>query len=95
VADKNKDPLGPIRTSIDQIDSEILELLNRRTEAALAIGRLKKANNQPVYAPEREKAVIERLKKNNPGPLPDESVQEIFRAIINQVRAFEETDMDS
>lgn len=88
------DPLSPFRNSIDRIDSEILVLLNRRTEAALEIGRLKKADNQPVYAPEREQAVIERLVKDNQGPLPDESVQEIFQEIINQVRTFEETDMD-
>ncbi len=95
MANKNEDPLRPFRISIDQIDSEILKLLNRRTEAAVEIGRLKKANNQPVYVPEREKAVIERLKKDNNGPLPDESVQKIFQAIIHQVRSFEETDMNS
>jgi len=95
VASKDTDPLNAFRHAIDQIDREILELLNRRTEAALQIGRMKKANNQPVYAPEREKAVIERLVKDNPGPLPDESIEEIFQAIINQVRSFEETDIDS
>lgn len=95
MATKNKDPLDAFRNSIDQIDGEILELLNRRTEAALEIGRLKKANNQPVYVPEREKAVIERLIKDNHGPLPDGSVQKIFQAIIEQVRSFEETDFDS
>ena len=95
MASKDTDPLSTIRNSIDQIDSKILELLNRRTEAALEIGRLKKANNQPVYAPEREKEVIERLVKDNHGPLPDESVEEIFQAIIDQVRSFEETDIDS
>lgn len=91
---KETDPLSAFRISIDQIDSKILELLNRRTEAALQIGRLKKANNQPIYAPEREKAVIERLVKANNGPLPDKSVQQIFQSIINQVRSFEEIDTD-
>lgn len=95
MASKDTDPLNTFRESIDQIDSKILDLLNRRTEAALEIGRLKKANNQPVYVPEREKAVIERLVKDNHGPLPDEAIQEIFQAIISRVRSFEETDIDS
>lgn len=95
VASKDKESLSAYRISIDQIDSEILGLLNRRTEAALEIGKWKKANNQPVYVPEREKAVIERLVKDNHGPLPDASVEEIFQAIINQVRSFEETESDS
>ena len=95
MASRDQDPLNVFRNSIDQIDSKILELLDRRTEAALEIGKLKKANNQPVYAPAREKAVIERLVKDNHGPLPDQSVEEIFKAIINQVRSFEETGKDS
>lgn len=95
MASKDTDPLNTFRESIDQIDSKILDLLNRRMEAALEIGRLKKANNQPVYVPEREKAVIERLVKDNHGPLPDEAIQEIFQAIISRVRSFEETDIDS
>ena len=95
VKSKQENPLHAFRNSIDQIDGKILELLNRRTEAALEIGKLKKANNQPVYAPEREKAVIERLVKNNQGPLPNEAVEEIFQAIIHQVRTVEENDFDT
>lgn len=89
---EQNDRLQIQRDEIDRIDSQILDLLNQRMKAALEIGRVKKANNQPVYVPEREKAVIERLLLINTGPLPDSAVQAVFQTIIQLVRHIEESD---
>jgi chorismate mutase-like protein len=79
-----------LREEIDRIDSQLLSLLNRRTELALTIGRIKHAQNLPVYAPERERKILARLESQNTGPLPNESVGQIFGAIMTQMREMED-----
>ena len=70
-----QDPIHPYREQIDHIDGQILELLNRRAAAALEIGRLKRANLQPIYVPDREKAVLQRMVNENRGPLAAGAVE--------------------
>ena len=79
------------RDEIDAIDSQLLELLNRRAVRALEIGHIKKRNNEPIFVPDREKAVLTRLVQMNPGPLPGKSVEELFQAIIEQMKRIEES----
>jgi chorismate mutase / prephenate dehydratase len=85
-----RDPYGPLREQIDRIDDRLLELLNARATAALEIGRLKRANAEPILVPEREKAVLERMARATRGPLGGEAVTAVFRAIIREMRALEE-----
>ena len=74
--------LEELRNDIDKIDSEIIRLLNRRCRIAAEIGAWKKQNHLPVYAPERESAVHEKLAQRNEGPLPPESLRAIYREIM-------------
>jgi chorismate mutase-like protein len=84
------DPYRELRDRIDRIDGELLRLLNERAVAAQAIGRLKRARDEPIHVPEREQAVLERLARSNHGPLSGEAVRTVFEAIIGQIRALEE-----
>ena len=77
------------REKIDELDVRLLELLNRRAEYALEIGKIKIANGQPIYLPEREAAVLKRLRRLNSGPLSGEAVQRIFRQVIEESRRIE------
>jgi chorismate mutase/prephenate dehydratase len=79
-----------LREEIDEIDEELLTLLNRRTELALLIGRIKHGQQLPVYVPERERAIVARLESLNTGPLPNSSIGQIFGAIMTQMREMEE-----
>ena len=79
-----------LRDEIDRIDSQVLTLLNRRMELALAIGRMKHAQHLPVYVPERERSILARLEALNTGPLPNDSVGHIFGSIMTQMREMEE-----
>jgi chorismate mutase/prephenate dehydratase len=81
--------LALLRTQIDGLDRELLGLLNRRAAVAHAIGALKRAEGSPAFRPEREAAVIDGLKKNNPGPLPADSVAPIWREIMSACRSLE------
>jgi monofunctional chorismate mutase len=78
------------REEIDRIDSELLQMLNRRAACALSIGKIKKENNLPVHVPEREQEVLERLIAENGGPCSEASVRSVFTAIFEQMRALEE-----
>ena len=75
--------LDDLRKRIDALDGELVKLLNERTRVALDIGRMKEKAGEEVYVPAREKAVLQRVSEINPGPLPAESVQAIYREIMS------------
>ena len=79
-----------LRQQIDRIDDQLLRLLSRRAELALAIAEQKARSNSEVYAPAREKGVLERLARANRGPLPAPLVRAIFREIISASRSLEQ-----
>jgi chorismate mutase / prephenate dehydratase len=81
--------LGDWRSRINSIDNQILNLLNQRAEAALQIGDLKRRQDTPSYAPEREAELLARLSAAARGPLPAEAVTAIWREIVSACRALE------
>jgi chorismate mutase/prephenate dehydratase len=83
--------LGPLRKRIDRIDDQLLRLLNRRAALALEIAARKARTNAPVYAPGREKGVLERVMHANGGPLRPDDVRTIFTDIISVSRGLEQT----
>lgn len=84
-----KDELLPWRDRIDAIDRQILELLNERARAAQEIGHIKEKAGLPVFRPEREREVFDRLQEHNGGPLPQAGVSAIWREIMSACRALE------
>ena len=81
--------LGDWRSRINDIDSQILNLLNQRAEAALQIGDLKRRQDAPSYVPEREAEVLSRLSAAARGPLPAEAVGAVWREILSACRVLE------
>jgi chorismate mutase/prephenate dehydratase len=81
--------LGPLRKRIDRIDDQLLRLLNRRAGLAVEIAARKAKTNAHVYAPGREKRVLERLVRANRGPLRAADVQAIFGDVISASRGLE------
>lgn len=53
--------LTQLRERIDQIDRQVAALLTERMGISEEVAAYKKANNLPVYHPEREKQVIEKV----------------------------------
>lgn len=83
------------RKKIDEIDLQIVALLGERAQAALAIGKLKHATSLPVYEPNRERMVFERVRAANHGPLPDIEMQHIYERIIDVMRALQRDELAS
>ena len=82
------------RREIDALDSEIVELINRRAEIGLKIGELKRLQGQPIRAPGREAEVLKRISSMVGGPLSADAVKRIFSRIIEETRVLEETNSD-
>ena len=81
--------LQELREQIDQIDSQLLDLLNQRAQLARFVGELKASNNAPVLRPEREAQIMRNLQANNSGPLRVHDLEIIFREIISACRSLE------
>jgi len=81
--------LAELRQAIDRCDEQIVRLLNERTRHVLGIGELKRAAGQEIYAPQRERAVLQRVCKLNDGPISDASLQHIYREIMSSALALE------
>ncbi len=79
-----------LRKKIDEIDEEILDALNRRAEVVLEIAKIKRGTNARFHVPDREKEVIERLRKLNRGPFPNDALKPLFREIMSASLSLEE-----
>lgn len=81
--------LPAIRQDIDAVDSQLVDLLNRRAALAQEVGRLKGRDQTPFFTPERERQIFEKLSHINQGPLHSSQLSSIYREIISAARALE------
>ena len=81
--------LDQLRQQIDALDQQIVRLLNDRAALVVEIGRLKQQNNLPIYAPDREKAVLEKVRQLNKGPLPNRCLEAVWRELMSGSFALE------
>ncbi len=82
--------LEKLRASIDSIDEEILNLLNKRAKVVLEVANVKRDTRLGFYSPERERQILERLQGMNPGPFPNDALRVIFREILSASLSLEE-----
>ena len=78
-----------IRKEIDRLDNELLRIFNERAALALQIGEIKKQKDLPVYDPDREKRIFDRMQAANPGPLEDNAIVRLFERVIDESRRLE------
>ena len=81
--------LDELRKQIDVIDEQLVAILNQRAEIVVQIGKLKNQGGTPVYAPDREKVVLDKIRKANRGPLPDKTLVAIYRELMSGSFALE------
>ena len=89
---ETNDPLHPLRERIDELDHRIVELLNARARIVVDIGKIKHQAGTAVYAPDREKVVLERIRAANKavgGPLPNSCLEAIYRELMSGSFALE------
>ena len=74
--------LEGLRARVDEINVEILQLINERAGVVQEIGRVKEKQGVNRYDPLRERNMLDHLKENNDGPLPQSTVEHIFKEIF-------------
>jgi chorismate mutase len=85
----DQDEIDKWRRRIDLIDGQLMSLLNSRSACAVEIGRIKRRLGLPVYSPEREAWILERVMRDNPGPLDPTAVKRVFERVIDESRRLE------
>jgi len=81
--------LDRLRFAIDELDRVIVKLLNQRARYARQVGAVKRAASLPVYAPDREREVIENVSEANEGPLSPRGLRRLYERIIDESRRIE------
>src|SRR5205085_1741220 len=79
------------RKVIDKLDTQIVRLLNERTKHILAIGEIKLRAGEEIYAPQRERAVLQRICRRNQGPMTNESLRAVYREIMSSALSLEKS----
>lgn len=79
------------RKAIDTLDMQIVRLLNERTRHVLAIGEAKLKAGEEIYAPVRERSVLNRIARLNHGPMTNDQLRAVYREIMSSALALEKT----
>src|SRR5579862_502113 len=82
-ADSHAKALAPLRAQIDDLDRQIVELLNKRAAVVVQVGKVKQQNKTPIYQPDREKEVLEKVRRLNQGPLSNRCLEAVYRELIS------------
>ena len=77
------------RKRIDEIDLQLAKLLSERSQCVIEIGKIKRQQQLPVYDPQREKEILEKLLRDNRGPLENEALKRLFERILDESRRVE------
>jgi 3-deoxy-7-phosphoheptulonate synthase/chorismate mutase len=82
--DLDQDPLvRELRAAITAADRAILAAVNTRLELVRRLREYKAASGWDFVDPEREKELLDALARENPGPLSEDGVRELFAALLD------------
>ena len=71
-----------LRESINEIDKKLIDLIKERMEISVKIGKYKSDNNLSILNNNREKEVIENLKKYNDNKLDNKFIERVWLQIM-------------
>lgn len=85
-----EEPLVALRAQIDDVDQALLELLARRLELVTQVGEVKGRHGLPIYAPDRERAMIaaRRTQAAERGLSPD-LIEDVLRRCMREAYSHE------
>jgi len=83
--------LEALRVAIDEVDRKLLDLIAERVRLVLAVGDVKRERNMPVYDPDRERRILDRLASQAAAPLDGTTVRRIFERLIDEARRLEQS----
>lgn len=82
------DPMAallPLRQQIDQLDSQLVELLAKRAAVTAEVGRVKQQYALPLYVPEREQALIKaRRQQAEQAGVSADLIEDVLRRVMRE-----------
>jgi len=83
--------LDELRDQIEVLDEALLRLLNERMGLSLEIGKIKRREGREIYDPAREERLLAVLSDQNEGPMTDDALEAIYRAVLKASREIQQS----
>ncbi|KZS44222.1 chorismate mutase [Paenibacillus glucanolyticus] len=84
--------LEQLRSELDSVNLQLLELLSERARIAQEIGQEKEKQGVPDFDPVREKKMLDTLVEFNQGPFDNETVRHLFKQIFQASLKLQQVD---
>lgn len=84
--------LEQLRSELDTVNLQLLELLSERARIVKEIGQEKVKQGVPDFDPVREKKMLETLVEHNQGPFDNETVRHLFKQIFQASLKLQQVD---
>jgi chorismate mutase / prephenate dehydratase len=92
-ANEETPELRRLRRRIDALDQRIVRLLNERARLAIAAGTAKAAGGRRTARDDaRERDVLQRVARENGGPLPQADLLAVYRRLMSATRRLQSLD---
>ena len=78
-----------LRERVDEVDRELIRALNERAQVVQELGTIKAEAGMQIFDPKREEEILRRVVDQNPGPIYDSSMRDIFELILHRIRDLE------
>jgi chorismate mutase len=78
--------LERFRADLAKQDRAILDAVNARLRLVAELKRYKEEAGLPFVDPDQERRLLDRLAAENPGPLSEKGVRELFESILALVK---------
>ncbi|HEY5388031.1 MAG TPA: chorismate mutase [Thermoleophilia bacterium] len=80
----NDDPvIKQFRDQISDNDLKIVDLINKRLKLVDKLWRYKAGHGVEVFNPEREEWMLTFVSRANKGPLSQDALRDVYRAIVD------------
>jgi chorismate mutase/prephenate dehydratase len=88
VSTPSDDPvIKQFRDQISDNDLKIVDLINKRLALVDKLWRYKAEHGVDMYNPEREEWMLTFLSRANKGPLSQDALREVYRAIVETTKS--------
>jgi chorismate mutase len=83
-----------MRSELDQVDQEIIELLSKRAGISTRVGIEKSKKGLPLLDANREQEILAALGEKSSSPLDAKAVQAIYKTILDEMRRLQKHAVD-
>ncbi|MYL50391.1 3-deoxy-7-phosphoheptulonate synthase [Halobacillus litoralis] len=84
--------LDQLRSQLDEVNLQLLNLINKRGDLVKEIGQIKEQQGMNRFDPVRERAMLNQLSQHNKGPFEDSTIVHLFKEIFKAALELQEDD---